>query len=85
MAEGLEQGPGEDVDTEVWQAILAFEKILEAIRSVLAGKTYLSPDMTQSTVEQLGQGRSPVGASPVEALSNRELELFQLTGEGTNP
>ena len=58
------------------------EKILEAIRCVLSGKTYLSDEMTQSTVDQLGQGKSPVGSSPVEALSNRELELFQLTGQG---
>ncbi|RKZ18634.1 DNA-binding response regulator [bacterium] len=57
------------------------EKILEAIRCVLDGKTYLSDTMTQNAVEQMGGG-SGVGASPVEALSNRELELFQLTGQG---
>lgn len=57
------------------------EKILEAIRCVLDGKTYLSPAMTQSAVEQLGAGQA-AGASPVEVLSNRELELFQLTGQG---
>ena len=58
------------------------EKILDAIRAVLEGKTYLSPNMTQAAVDQLGAGKSPAGASPVEALSNRELELFQLTGQG---
>jgi DNA-binding NarL/FixJ family response regulator len=58
------------------------EKIRNAIRCVLSGKTYLSPDMTQNAVEQLGPGRAPVGASPVDVLSNRELELFQLTGQG---
>ncbi len=58
------------------------ERILEAIRCVLSGKTYLSPIMTQTTVEQLGAGRVSPGASPVSALSNRELELFQLTGQG---
>ncbi|MCB1184934.1 response regulator transcription factor [bacterium] len=58
------------------------EKILDAIRAVLDGKTYLSPEMTQAAVDQLGAGKSPAGASPVEALSNRELELFQLTGQG---
>ncbi len=57
------------------------EKILEAIRCVLQGKTYLSQAMTQNAVEQLGTGQGP-GSSPVEVLSNRELELFQLTGEG---
>jgi len=58
------------------------EKIIEAIHTVLNGKTYLSPIMTQAAVDQLGTGKSPAGASPIEALSNRELELFQLTGQG---
>ena len=58
------------------------EKILEAIRCVLGGRTYLSHEMTQSAVDQLGTGRPASGASPVDVLSNRELELFQLTGQG---
>ncbi len=58
------------------------EKILEAIRCVLSGQTYLSPTMTQATVEQLGAGKAASGSNPVDALSNRELELFQLTGQG---
>jgi len=58
------------------------EKIRDAIRCVLSGKTYLSDEMTQSAVDQFGPGRSAPGSSPVEALSNRELELFQLTGQG---
>ena len=58
------------------------EKILEAIRCVLSGQTYLSKTMTQATVEQLGAGKAASGSNPVDALSNRELELFQLTGQG---
>jgi DNA-binding NarL/FixJ family response regulator len=56
------------------------EKILEAIRSVLDGKTFLSEEMTRIVVDQLGSDIS--AGSPVEVLSNRELELFQLTGQG---
>ncbi len=56
------------------------EKILEAIRAVLDGKTFLSEEMTQTAVDQLGS-ETPAG-SPVKILSNRELELFQLTGQG---
>jgi len=56
------------------------EKILEAIRCVLDGKTFLSDEMTRIAVDQLGS-EIPAG-SPVEVLSNRELELFQLTGQG---
>ena len=58
------------------------EKILKAIRCVLSGQTYLSQTMTQATVEQLGAGKAASGSNPVDALSNRELELFQLTGQG---
>ena len=63
------------------QKQMGTEKILEAIRCVLEGKTYLSDTMTQNAVEQLGNGTG-VGALPTEALSNRELELFRLTGQG---
>ena len=58
------------------------EKIRDAIRCVLTGKTYLSEEMTQNAVEQFAPGRPAPGSSPVEVLSNRELELFQLTGQG---
>ena len=58
------------------------EKIRDAIVCVLNGKTYLSEEMTRNAVEQLGNGGQPHSTSPVEALSNRELELFQLTGQG---
>ncbi len=58
------------------------EKILEAIRTVLKGSTYLSPTMTQAAVSRLGTPNLSTGASPVDLLSNRELELFQLTGQG---
>jgi DNA-binding NarL/FixJ family response regulator len=58
------------------------ERIRDAIRCVLEGGTYLSEKMTASAVEQLGTGRAPGVSSPVEVLSNRELELFQLTGQG---
>ena len=58
------------------------EKIRDAIRHVISGRTYLSEKMTESAVEQLGPGRAQVGANPTDALSNRELELFQLTGQG---
>lgn len=58
------------------------EKIRDAIRCVLSGKTYLSAEMTQNAVEHFGPGRPAPGGNPVESLSNRELELFQLTGQG---
>ncbi len=58
------------------------EKILEAIRCLLNGQTYLSDEMTRNAMDHLSGGRPAPGTSPVDLLSNRELELFQLTGRG---
>ena len=58
------------------------ERIREAIRCVLEGRTYLSEGMTQAAVDQLGQGGMPRDNSPATILSDRELELFELTGQG---
>jgi DNA-binding NarL/FixJ family response regulator len=58
------------------------EKILEAIRCVLDGRTFLSEAMTQSAVDHLGSGGQPRDSSPSSVLSDRELELFELTGQG---
>jgi len=58
------------------------EKIREAIRCVLTGRTYLSERMTQTAVDHLGSGGIPRDNSPSSVLSDRELELFELTGGG---
>jgi DNA-binding NarL/FixJ family response regulator len=58
------------------------EKIFEAIRTVLAGERYLSSEMTQRLVGRAFGAADATMTSPVESLSNRELEVFQLIGEG---
>ena len=57
-------------------------KIFEAIRTVLAGDRYLSPEMTQRLVGQAIGASDSTKTSPVETLSDRELEVFQLIGKG---
>jgi DNA-binding NarL/FixJ family response regulator len=58
------------------------EKVIDAIRTVLDGRRYLSPKMTQQLVGQaIGSGQ-PGGDDPIHRLSNRELEVFQLIGRG---
>ena len=57
------------------------DNILEAIRTVLAGERYVSEEMTKRLLGQaIGAGDPSV--SPVETLSDRELEVFQLLGKG---
>ena len=58
----------------------AIEKVLTAIRLVLEGKIYLSERMRDRLVENQLRHRSADKASPLELLSDRELEVFQLIG-----
>jgi DNA-binding NarL/FixJ family response regulator len=59
----------------------ATKKILQAIRSVLDGKLYISDKISDAMTEKFVEGR-PAASSPVEQLSDRELEVFQLLGRG---
>jgi DNA-binding NarL/FixJ family response regulator len=58
------------------------EKMLEAIRRVLSGQFYVSEKMSAKIFEGLSGRRSQAGGSPMEKLSDREFEVFQLIGEG---
>ncbi len=60
----------------------ATEKVVTAIRRVLAGELYVSDDMAAKMVSKLVGGGSRKTGSPVECLSDRELEVFRLIGEG---
>jgi DNA-binding NarL/FixJ family response regulator len=58
------------------------ENLLLAIRQVLNGQVYLSPKMSARILENIS-GRRPRGsASPIEKLTDREFEVFQLIGLG---
>jgi DNA-binding NarL/FixJ family response regulator len=59
-------------------------KMLEAIRHVLNGQVYVSPQMSARLLDAL-TGRRPRGSSsPIEKLTDREFEVFQLIGQGLN-
>jgi DNA-binding NarL/FixJ family response regulator len=61
----------------------ATREIIEAIRSVLAGKVFLSEELSGEPLHRLvGGGSKKLDRSPVEALSDRELEAFELMGQG---
>ncbi|HUD47436.1 MAG TPA: response regulator transcription factor [Candidatus Baltobacteraceae bacterium] len=60
----------------------ATEKVLTALRKVLRGEVYLSERLGARMLNTLVGGRSPSGTSPIEALSDRELEVFSLIGQG---
>ena len=58
----------------------AQESIIRAIRQVLAGKVYLSQAMTERLLSGLVDVRDE--KRDIERLSNRELQVFELIGEG---
>jgi len=58
------------------------EKVLEVIRLVLSGQSYVSPQMSARMLDAV-TGRRPRGSSsPIEKLSDREFEVFRLLGSG---
>jgi DNA-binding NarL/FixJ family response regulator len=58
------------------------ENLLAALRQVLAGQVYVSPKMSTRILDNLS-GRKPRGShSPIEKLTDREFEVFQLIGQG---
>jgi DNA-binding NarL/FixJ family response regulator len=59
----------------------ALDSILLAVRSVIAGEIYISPSMTKRMLFDHIHGGGEA-RSAVERLSDRELEVFQLIGEG---
>lgn len=59
------------------------ETVLAAVRRVLAGEIYVSPQLAARVLGAFA-GQRPRGSttSPIEALSDREFEVFRLFGEG---
>lgn len=60
-------------------------RLMTGIRQVLAGQIYVSEKMSRRILEIFsGQRTSTAGTSPVEALTDREFEVFQLIGQGVS-
>ncbi|MGE0378364.1 MAG: response regulator [Planctomycetaceae bacterium] len=59
----------------------ATRDLLGAIRAVLAGKMYVSDELANNLLQR-AVGRKPPTGSPIDLLSNRELEAFELMGQG---
>jgi DNA-binding NarL/FixJ family response regulator len=58
------------------------EALLQAIRQVLGGQTYTSLRVAAKIVEEFSARRPRGSSSPIERLSDREFEVFQLVGRG---
>lgn len=60
----------------------AIEKMMEAIRRVIRGDLYVSEKVSAGIVKRFIDGKSEGVSSPEELLSDRELEVFRLVGQG---
>ena len=60
----------------------AQDRIIQAIRQVLAGKIYLSQQMTERLLSGMVDGNN--AKRDIDTLSNRELQVFELIGRGVS-
>lgn len=61
----------------------AIEQVIVAIRRVINGDIFLSDKMKSRMLQQLATGGRAKGVSnPIENLTDRELEVFRMIGEG---
>jgi DNA-binding NarL/FixJ family response regulator len=56
--------------------------VLDAIKTVLSGKIYVSAAMRDRLLETMFNKRESAEAASVERLSDRELEVLELIGQG---
>lgn len=61
----------------------AGDVIVQAIRKVLNGRIFVSEEINERLLQSMAEGgRERIMQSPLEVLSDRELEVFELTGHG---
>ncbi len=58
------------------------EALLAAIRKILGGEIYVSPRMSARILESMSARRPRGSDSPIQQLTDREFEVFQLIGRG---
>jgi DNA-binding NarL/FixJ family response regulator len=56
-------------------------KVIEALQKIIAGKVAVSDEMTESLVHSMTSLKLR-SDTPLETLTNRELEVFRLVGKG---
>jgi DNA-binding NarL/FixJ family response regulator len=60
----------------------ASAKVFAAVRTVLAGELYLSDKMKERMLHRFVNNRKEVVGFSMDTLSDREMEVFQLIGNG---
>lgn len=60
------------------------EEVLNAIRTALRGELAVSPALAAALLNSVVLGQRPGTRAPLDTLSDRELEIFKLIGQGQN-
>lgn len=62
--------------------LVAGDVIVKAVRRILNGGIYVSEEINERLLMGMAAGRSSLSESPLELLSDRELEVFESIGRG---
>lgn len=60
------------------------EEVIKAVRQILQGKIYVSRELSDSIMYRFFD-KNPASNSPLDRLTDRELEVYQLIGQGVSP
>lgn len=58
------------------------ENLIDVLRTILDDQRYLSPELTQRLIGHAICGNVVVPEDPIQRLTDRELQVFQLIGQG---
>ena len=58
------------------------DELVTALKNVLAGKRYLSPDISEKVIGGYLEGKRSLKAAPWDTLTQREREILKLIAEG---
>jgi DNA-binding NarL/FixJ family response regulator len=61
----------------------ATENVLVALRRIMRGEMYVSDRLASEMLRQIASGAGKPSQGPIARLSDRELEVFRLIGEGS--
>ncbi len=60
----------------------AGEQLIRAIKKILKGGIYVSDEVSEKLLMGMARGNKEMNSSPIDQLSDRELEVFEFTGKG---
>ena len=60
----------------------ASKKLMVAIHEILSGRIYCSDKISRRVMRKFARGKTDIKDSPIDSLSDRELQVFRLIGCG---